>query len=151
MRKIVGLGMLVVVICGIAVWYTHRVYYFNPLTFKKDDVTNSSWNYYKNPMELDIVYQPADGGQTRYVTEDRSEIDYVLAQLKEAKPTSYSPIIGRPSGQIWIQLRNPVSQNDYVDAILLQNMKVALLAQQNPVTVTSGLKSFVEEKKSSAK
>ncbi|KPV38943.1 hypothetical protein [Alicyclobacillus ferrooxydans] len=146
-----SLGLLAVILCGIVVWHIHRVYYFNPFTFKQDDVTTASWNVYKTPMEMDIVYQPVHGTQTRYTTENRSEINYVLTQLREGKPMSYKPIIGLSTGQIWIQFRNPVNQNDYVDAILRQNMKVALLAQQNPITVTSGLKRFVEAKKNSAK
>jgi hypothetical protein len=55
--------------------------------FKKDQVTTVSWDLYKNPMELDIVYQPVHGTATRYTTESRSEINYVLSQLKQAKPT----------------------------------------------------------------
>lgn len=99
---------------------------------------------------MDIVYQPVQGTQTRYTTENRSELNYVLSQLKQAKPTSYKPVIGSPTGQIWIQFRNPVSGDDYIDAVLHNNMTVDLLFQENPVTVTSGLKSFIEQKKSNA-
>jgi len=149
--KVIGLVMLVVIICGVVAWQIQRVYYFNPFTFKKDGVTAASWNFYKNPMQMDIVYQPVHGGVTRYTTENRSEINYVLSQLKLAEPTSYEPVIGRPTGQVWIEFRNPISGNDYIDAVLHNNMTVDLLFQENPVTVTSGLKRFVEQQKSSAK
>lgn len=148
--SVFGLGILVVIIFGIAAWHVHRVYYFNPFTFKKDDVTTLSWNDYKNPMELSIVYQPGNGPQTSYETENRSEINYVLSELRKATPKSYHPV-DLPSGQIWIQFRNPISGHSYIVAILRNHMKVDLLSQKNPMTVTSGLRNFIEQKKSSAK
>lgn len=147
-----SLALLVVIIVGIAAWQIHRVYYFNPFTFKRDAVTSVAWNVYKNPMQMVIVYQPDHGEQTQYTTENRSEMNYVLLQLKEAKPTTYKPPTnGLFNGQIWIQFRNPKNQNDYIDAVLHNSMTVALLQQANPVTVTSGLKIFIAEKRSSAK
>lgn len=145
-------ALLVVIIGGIVAWYIHQVYYFNPFTFKRDDVTTVAWNVYKNPMQMVIVYQPAHGAATQYTTENRSEMNYVLSQLKEAKPTSYKPPAnGLFNGQIWIQFRNPKNQNDYADAVLQNNMTVVLLQQVNPVTVTNGLKNFISQKRSTAK
>lgn len=145
-----SLALLAVLVGGILAWHIHRVYYFNPLTFKRDDVTTVSWNVYKNPVEMVIVYQPVHGEQTQYTTENQMEMNYVLSQLKDAKPTSYTPPTGLPAGQIWIQFRNPSSGIDYIDAVLHDNMSVDLLSQVNPVTVTHGLKNFVNEKRSSA-
>ena len=145
-------ALLVVIIGGIVAWYIHQVYYFNPFTFKRDDVTTVAWNVYKNPMQMVIVYQPTHGAATQYTTENRSEMNYVLSQLKEAKPTSYKPpASGLFNGQIWIQFRNPKNQNDYADAVLHNNMTVVLLQQVNPVTVTNGLKNFISQKRSTAK
>ncbi|QSO50958.1 hypothetical protein JZ785_19045 [Alicyclobacillus curvatus] len=103
-------------------------------------------------MQMVIVYQPAHGAATQYTTENRSEMNYVLSQLKEVKPTSYKPPAnGLFNGQIWIQFRNPKNQNDYADAVLQNNMTVVLLQQVNPVTVTNGLKNFISQKRSTAK
>lgn len=150
--RLLGLVTLVLMICGVVVWQVHRVYYFNPLMFKKDTVTPLPWADYKNPIELDVVYQhPTQGTQYRYTTQNRSEINYVLFQLKKATSISYEPNIGSPSDQVWIQFRNPVSQADYLDAVIHDNLKVVLLFQTDPVTVTNGLKDFVVEKQPYAK
>lgn len=148
--KLLGLVGSVLIICGVSAWQIHRVYYFNPLTFKRNAVTSAPWNEYKKPMELDVVYQPASGSTSRYSTENRTEINYVLSQLKEGQhvPTYKS---ASWTGQIWVQFRNPVSGEDYVDAVIRDNFKVALLAQTYPVTVTSGLKEFIESKRTHAK
>lgn len=151
--KLLGLAGIVLIICGVAAWQVHLVYYFSPLTFKRDTVTSEHWKEYKRPVELDVVYQSFYAASSRYTTENRREINYVLSQLKAGQPDiayKSSRDIGQ-TGQIWMQFRDPVSGEDYIDAILRHNMKVALLGQTNPVTVTSGIKQFVLGKRKYAK
>ena len=152
-KKSMGALAIILVICIVSAWQIHRVYYFNPLTFRQNAVTPALWTYYKNPMELDVWYQNFYGTSYRYTTKNRMEINYVLSELRNAHPeTAYTPSwdVGQ-RGQIWVQFHNPVSGNDYVNAIIRDNFRVDLLNGVNhPFEVTSGLKEFIEQKKSNA-
>ncbi|OIJ20119.1 hypothetical protein BKP45_10040 [Anaerobacillus alkalidiazotrophicus] len=66
--------------------YITTTYYFNPITFKKDDVTYLEWSWYKKPLTLEYLVLEGDDWKVKYI-DDENEIKFVFDELKK------SPII----------------------------------------------------------
>ena len=84
--------MLMVVVFAAVSIYIQRSFVFNPLTFKQDSVTHAQWRDYRYPMQVEYLVDD-DGWKMRKVTE-KSEVKYVLSQLKKAKPLTDEEIAG---------------------------------------------------------
>jgi hypothetical protein len=64
----------------LAAWI-HPGFFFNPLTFHKDDVTYLPWSWYKSPLRLEYVDQSTNQVRMRTV-DDQAEVRRVFAELK---------------------------------------------------------------------
>lgn len=119
--RITALVILVVLILSCVWIYIHRVYYFNPLTFRQDAVTPSPWKEYKRPMQVGFLSFNLHGTDYRYETTDSATVMYVISQLKSGKETSNYTIQqdSLKSGDIY--LRNPVTGELYFDGMIFGN------------------------------
>jgi hypothetical protein len=90
LKKLFILVFISIFLIGTLV-YINTTYYFNPIIFKKDEVTYLDWNWYKNPLTLEYLVLENDGWKVKYV-DDVKEIKFVFSQLKKST-IIYSPEI----------------------------------------------------------
>ena len=83
--------LLLVVIIAVSL-YIQRSFVFNPLTFRQDEVTHAEWRAYRYPMQVEYLVD--DDGWMMRKTMDKSEVKYVLSQLKKAKPLADEELNG---------------------------------------------------------
>ncbi|MDI6816783.1 MAG: hypothetical protein QME41_06290 [Actinomycetota bacterium] len=92
-KIIIGSAGLLLVIVFVAISiYIQRAFVFNPLTFRQDSVTHAQWREYKYPIRVEYLVDD-DGWKLRKATE-KSEVKFVLSQLKKAKPLTDEEIAG---------------------------------------------------------
>ncbi|RXJ04394.1 hypothetical protein DS745_03140 [Anaerobacillus alkaliphilus] len=75
-------GVVTMLLGGIWLFF-HFTYFFNPLTFKKDDVTYLPWSWYENPLTIEYMVLEDEGWQGKIV-DDGSEVKFVIDQLKSS-------------------------------------------------------------------
>ena len=110
----VAIIFLLAIFTAVTVYY-RKVYFFNPLTFRRDSVINLPFKYYRNPLYIEYDYvQPGTNPHLpvwyRAVTTDRREILQVITDLRHATPSSVQPdhkMLGS-AGMSYILLRQQV-------------------------------------------
>ena len=73
---------ILALLAGGAFYFINKSFLYNPLTFKKDEVTHDSWIEYKKPLEI-TYYVIKRGGRESIVITDPEEIRLVFEELKE--------------------------------------------------------------------
>lgn len=65
-------------------------FFFNPITFKRDEVTYLPWSWYKNPLVLEYLVDDGNHpGWKVYDVTDSAEIKYIFSELKRAPVVDY--------------------------------------------------------------
>ncbi|MFG6149794.1 hypothetical protein [Halobacillus sp. B23F22_1] len=73
-----SLGMLI----AFGVYYISEHYFFNPVTFEKDQITPHSWTEYKRPLEIKI-YSFEEERDSKTI-EEEEDIRKFISELKES-------------------------------------------------------------------
>lgn len=81
-----------VLAASIGVWtYIRQVYFFNPLTFHKDDVTYLPFKWYRNPLLVEY-HQSNHINQKKDVSfTNRNDVEAMIQRLRQAEPLPTAP------------------------------------------------------------
>ncbi|HZW82813.1 MAG TPA: hypothetical protein VFF14_05210 [Candidatus Deferrimicrobium sp.] len=79
-RKLIYVILVSLVIFGSL--YVHFNYFFNPLTFRQNDVTYLSWGDYTRPIQVEYLLFDDKGCKKKSVTNE-AEVQRVFDQLKK--------------------------------------------------------------------
>ena len=87
------LTSLLVILCGFLIYY-QRTYFFNPLTFRNNNVLYLPYSWYKKPLQVQVVElnlgSPAN--DVGYTTFDPNQIRFVIRELEKGsvvQPPTY--------------------------------------------------------------
>ncbi|MRH41645.1 hypothetical protein GH741_03030 [Aquibacillus halophilus] len=86
MNKWIIVGLLLLVTLGTGWYYISQNYFFNPITFEKDNVTYLDWSFYQNPLQIDYMVRNENHKWETTSIREKEEIHYVFNKLKEANP-----------------------------------------------------------------
>lgn len=123
--------------------YLNCSYFFNPLTFKQNEVTHLPWRWYRNPLQLEYAVLDDDGWKMLTIT-DHAEISLVFQELQRgARQMAGSESSGR---RVWLGIRR---QTD--GAILLsvngqEQAETCQLEGETSVILTEKLQQLLEER-----
>jgi hypothetical protein len=89
-KKVLSLVAIIsfIIMCSFVV--ISRVYFFNPFTFKKDNITYSDWHQYKNPVSLTIEYYDEQFKGVHKTIQKKDTLLYILNELKTSPRISKS-------------------------------------------------------------
>lgn len=91
-RKWMSLFAVAVIaaVCGVG-WYFHQTYFFNPLTFRNNNVVYLPFRWYRNPLQVQVWGQETPSSPpVIYTTFDKNQIQFVLKELENGQ------VVGRP-------------------------------------------------------
>ncbi|MGE5490649.1 MAG: hypothetical protein ACM31P_05120 [Actinomycetota bacterium] len=130
----------------LVVWI-HPGFFFNPLTFHKDDVTYLPWSWYKSPLRLEYVDQSPPRNRAR-VVDDQAEVRHVMAELK--KGLNAAPDDGAQTGEPYV-VAIRLAPDGY-DVLLVHGTIGSNFARLSngkgnvPVLLTGDLRHLVEQR-----
>lgn len=144
-------GVLLLVVFIAVSLYIQRAFVFNPLTFRQDNVTHAEWRDYRYPIQVEYLVDD-DGWMMRKTTE-KSEVKYVLSQLKKAKPLTDEEMNGtRERGKrVVIVVRRILSSEKREVLLLLDSSEGSRLATlrttaYHRVLLTEDLAALIAER-----
>jgi hypothetical protein len=79
-RKLIYVTLVLLAIFGCV--YVYLNYFFNPLTFRQDDVTYLSWGNYTRLVQVEYLLFDETGCKKKTVTNE-AEVQRVFDQLKQ--------------------------------------------------------------------
>ncbi|UCZ55023.1 hypothetical protein LGQ02_09990 [Bacillus shivajii] len=122
MKKLFTLIFISIFLIGTLV-FINTTYFFNPITFKKDEVTYLDWSWYKKPLTLEYLVLKDDVWKVKYV-DDAREVRFFFNELKMS-PVTYSSefeytsdvrevIVRRGDGAVLLRVRQQWQGDKYV-------------------------------------
>jgi hypothetical protein len=149
--KIILLFLIVVLLSGTI--FNH-FFLFNPLTFKKDNITPNDWYYYKKPIEVSYLYWDDKKGWTENkVVKNAKEALFIVSELKKnnAKYSMKDYLIphetrGRES---WVIIRQVLNKPYYMNGrerskITYLNMMHLHFFENSNITETGNGVEFIK-------
>jgi len=84
------LWIIIIVFCLVSsLTYINTKYFFNPLTYETDKITNEPWYWYENPLYFSINnLSPTNSGKGYALVESKKEIEFLFNELKKSEPFS---------------------------------------------------------------
>lgn len=79
----VGVALIVGIILN-------SIFLFNPLTFRKDDITPFDWHDYRKPIEVVYYYWDTnEGWKETNIVKDGKEARFIVSELKKVNEIEY--------------------------------------------------------------
>ncbi|GGF24617.1 hypothetical protein GCM10010954_24390 [Halobacillus andaensis] len=82
MKKSIVILLSLGVLIAFGVYYISEHYFFNPVTFDKDQVTPHSWTDYERPLEI-TIYSFEEERESETIDEEEDIREFIL-ELKES-------------------------------------------------------------------
>lgn len=150
-RKKVLITSLIVIVVLLG-FFINTKYFFNPILYKKDNITYLPWNWYTNPMSieynsLDLI---SSYGWKTIKIKDKQEINLVFEELKKSEQISeYKTVNSKILNEIIIR---PSNDSVVLDAFIYDNGKIARVNSTGTfVRLTSKLTELVNKRMKEAK
>jgi len=124
--------------------YLSCSYFFNPLTFKQNEVTHLPWRWYKNPLQLEYAVLDEDGWKMITVT-DHAEIGLVFRELQNG--AKQAPTGGEPAGrQVWLGVRRQTDGAILLSVTGQEQASTCQIADETCVILTDRLQQLLEQR-----
>lgn len=137
-----ALGLAALLAAGL---YVRATYFFNPLPFKKDEVTHLPWTWYRRPMAVDFVLR--DPKEVRRITDEaqvRTAVDGLRKGLRSGslKDSCVGKEAGRPFDLI---LQSPGATLLYAKGCENDDLVVLQTNSGNvPITLSGELRALLQ-------
>jgi hypothetical protein len=143
-----ALGLAALLAAGL---YVRATYFFNPLTFEKNEVTYLPWTWYKRPLAVEFVLR--DPKEVRQISDEarvRKTVDELRRGLRSGtlKDSCASKEAGR---SFTLLLQSPGATLLHLKGCENDNVVVLQSNSGNvPITLTSELKALLQAWRSQA-
>jgi len=115
-------------------------YFFNPLTYKQDNITPQSWTHYKSPLLMEI--SNIDKSWETVVITNVDEIAFVFSELKRGKETERNYQNRKTHFAITVRTKGVDGVITQYDGYLESYIRVG----NQSISITDMLNDFIKEK-----
>ncbi len=130
--------------------FISNVYFFNPLLFRRNEITYLPWSWYKNPLQIEYCVLDEDGWRFTKSTDADEIRDFFRELQKGISQTSETPD-NQDRASVWVAVRR---LDDGVVLLALKGHEDGkrFMVQDNvPVQLSDSLRSLLQNRLSEAR
>ena len=111
---------VLVIVCSVIIYY-QRTYFFNPITFRNNNVLYLPYKWYKKPLQVQVVEINLNNSTAiRYTTFDPNQVRFVVGELEKGTIVQQPKYSQNETAIVHISMRS----GSQVDSTILQDAMI---------------------------